>query len=922
MTRRGERPSRGGRAEGRPAGRRSALRGGRQAVTVAIRLARRMAWQSRGRSVLVVLLIALPIIGLAGIDTVQASRTASPADTVRLQLGRSEARLQVVSAPDPQLRQDPLTDDTVQSGDPTGESRDPADVLPKGTEILRVTQTTVVAKTAGGIGSLSAFEGSAWDRRLVGKFTLVDGRAPNAAGEILVSPGALVRLGVSLGATVAIQAPRAETVRVVGVLRDADVGDSESVLYGRDGAFGGVSAQDALSSSKFYLPSTVLTWPDVKKLNAQGIVALSRAVVLDPPSASEAPRSDNGSGPDVTLILSVALLGAFALFEVCLLAGAAFAVGARHRQRSLAVLSSVGADRRTIFAVMTTEGAVLGLLGGLLGSGLGIVLAALGEPLISGGRAAQYPAFRVDLLGLSGIVLAAVVSGLLAAAFPARAASRVDIVAAIRGAQRPPRPSFRRPFVGVFVVAAGSVLSLAGGIVIIASRQTADTPQAVTNTGIGLLIAGPITMQIGAILIAPLLLRWVMAAFSRLGAGARLGSRDASRNPSRTVPAIAAIMSTVFVSAFSMCLLAGSQAMGIRDHFWSAPLGQVQVGLTLYDATGAPRVDADRGERVASVLQSTFPGTTARIVSTSPSASPDADPSTTFAAPRLRGVEPGQTSGDGLTNGDHIVVGSVDDLATLLDAPVTAEARAMLASGGAVATSPIYASGGRLTIDTFASREDLDFSKAESLRTVQVNTALQRPVRAPDFGLFLLPETARSLGIPYRATVVIDQVGTGVAQAKQDQLAAALQVVDPGLYAGYETGPDRSAANWSWALLGLTTVIALGASIVAIALARADGRRDDETLAALGSPPRILRSFGFWQGIIIAGLGAVIGVALGLVPAFALGLHPPGVTHGFVPFDPPWLQLAATALAMPLLIALGGWLTARTSRPRVSLRTR
>ena len=114
-----------------------------------------------------------------------------------------------------------------------------------------------------------------------------------------------------------------------------------------------------------------------------------------------------------------------------------------------------------------------------------------------------------------------------------------------------------------------------------------------------------------------------------------------------------------------------------------------------------------------------------------------------------------------------------------------------------------------------------------------------------------------------------------------------------------------------WGLLGLAGLIAIASSAVAIGLARFDGRQDDATLSALGAGRLVRKSFAFWQAVIIAGLGSVLGAATGLVPAWALSAVG-------LPFVPPLLQIGLVVVGLPLLIACGSWLLA--TRNKVSAR--
>lgn len=908
------------------------------AASLAWRMARRMALQSAGRSALVVALIAIPILGLAGIDTIEASHDATPAEKATIELGHAQGIIQVVSPPDPKMRQDPLDPRFIASGsdsddDDPNELRTPAEVLPAGTRILPTFPSSAVVRTATGVGSLTTIEGETWNRSLAGAFDLDSGRRPQKAGEVLVSPHALARLGIGLGGTVTELQPVKKTFTVVGTLHDAHSRDSDDAMYGFAHAFAPApttasSAYTSATGTTYYVPDLSLPWAEVRRLNHQGMTVLSRSVLLNPPSAAVAPRLDQGQGSSFT-VLFVALLGAFGLFEVCLLAGAAFAVGARHRQRGLAILSSVGATRRMIFAVMSIEGLLLGLLGGTLGAALGVVAARIAEPVLAQGSRSSYPGFHVDLVTLALIALGAAVSGWAAAAAPARAASRVDVAAALRGARRPPTPTVRRPMIGVFVVAFGSVVALFGGIVTVAAQQSQNPRSSVTTGGIVLLVAGPVIMQIGMVLIAPLLLRGSSAILSRWGTGARLGSRDASRNLGRTVPALAAVMSCVFVSAFVMCLVSGGQEKSIHEYSYQQPLHSATVSL--YDQQSDGTATVVPAAAVVAALHRDLPSSQPRVLSGSPDFGVLGDTVPTYTTLRVPEKAHIATAGenydsfiDSIGGPDHITVGSPDDLRAILGEPVSAASRTTLDAGGVVSLHPQYVHQGRVTFDTVKAVSGKAFQDGavagKPIRTESAVAVVQKPAHPFDYGVFLLPETATRLGIHVVPSEVLATSTDTPTTAEIDAATNDVLAVDQNLYVNVETGPTLFAAEWSWALLVLTTIIVLGASSIALALARADGRRDGDVLVAVGAAPRVQRAFGFWQGIVIAGVGAVIGVVLGLVPAFALGLRTAGMSTSYIPFSPPWLQLGLTAVAMPLLIAGGAWLAGRRRLP--TLRTR
>lgn len=607
-----------------------------------------MAAQSAGRSVLVAILVAIPVLGMAGIATVEASNVGTPGERATLELGSTQARLRVLSAPDPSLTQDPQ-DETSWGVDlddegaslnhsDTAASVAPESFLPAGTRILTIRQTSVVAETAHGIGYFAALQGQPWDESFAGKWDVTAGTNPTTDSEIMVTAATLERFGVALGDSIRVTEPIAGTFRIVGTIRSAALDNRGEELLARPGAFDGVLPEDDLASTEYYLPDTRLDWPDVQQLNMHGATALSRSVILDPPPPGSTAMSSS-PGDRGFMLIYLGLLGGFALFEVALLAGAAFTVGARQQQRALAILASVGGDRRMLFRVISFGGIILGFMGATLGTLLGLGGAWVYMEISAHGSAARYPGFHVEPLVLLGIIAFATVASWIAAAVPARAAAQVDVVGALRGSRRPPKPTRRRPIFGIILVGLGALVTFAGGLVEFAANVPTYNSMLVT-AGVWLIVAGAVIMQIGVVLIAPLILRAAARVFSRLGAGARLGTRDVALNPGRSVPAIAAIMSTVFVAAFAMSLAASAQETTNKNYTYRTAINAARVSLYTYDSAGQQVLQSE-GSKVVAALNSSFTTADARLLSSASdpllpgSESPGADTTTTFVYPRV-----------------------------------------------------------------------------------------------------------------------------------------------------------------------------------------------------------------------------------------------------------------------------------------------
>ena len=68
------------------------------------------------------------------------------------------------------------------------------------------------------------------------------------------------------------------------------------------------------------------------------------------------------------------MIAGFGLLEVVLLAGTAFAVGARRQVRTLGLVAASGGDAKQVRNIVLAQGVVLGALGGIAGVALGIAV--------------------------------------------------------------------------------------------------------------------------------------------------------------------------------------------------------------------------------------------------------------------------------------------------------------------------------------------------------------------------------------------------------------------------------------------------------------------------------------------------------------------------------------------------------------------
>lgn len=898
---------------------------------VAARLAVRSVRSAPGRSALIAAMIALPVAGAVLAGLVHASEQPTHTELVTTELGRAQARLEVRSTPDSTAVQDPVTGFLSNAADGTTSTtyRSPASALPAGTRIVPIFDAAVTTRTATGVGSLQAVVGEAWDPIFTGRWTVVAGARPTRVGEVMLTRAAMTRLDARIGSTVDLLQPVARTATVTGVIDDrvnpADVAE----VFGTAATLG--TGDPGLQGTSYYLPDHPVSWTDVQRLNRLGITAISREVVLDPPPTPDLVARNQGGASGAALLAAVIAVGvAFVLFEVVLLAGAAFAVTARQQQRWLAVVASVGGDRRALVRIVTGAGVAIGLVGGVIGAGVGLAAGSVVMAVTANGSATLYYGWHFPVVAVVLAIAVAVLAGWLSALLPARAAAKADVLAALRGARKPAPGRRRAPILGLVVVAVGAVLTLSGGGMLAAGATTEIDP---TGRGfaIGLLVAGPILMQLGALLAVRLVLSGLARITAPLGVGVRLASRDLARNRGRSVPAVAAIMATVFVGIFVMCLTGASSALAARQYQWAANIGQVPTQLRYFgdgDQDVATHV-TDTAAATAAMRTALGPGDIRMIrgVPDAMSAGEDSASTSTKLTPVLAtscgncdAASPYVGSLDGA--GSHLFVGSAADVSAVLGHPLSSAARASLEDGGAVVVHHTYLQRGTIVIDWWTPKQlsagDQFGGTGHPTKVDRVPAVADYPTHELPYGAFVSPATAARLGLPTIPTTVLATPRTLPTQAQLDDLASRLGTLQnnpSGVYVTVERGPQDPTQQVGWIAALACAVIVVAAAGAAVGLSRIDNRPDADTLAAVGAPPAVQRRTAFWLALIVGGTGALVGGGLALIPAVALAL--PGSP---LQFAPPWIPILVLALGVPVLIAIVSW-AVRPANRQLSRRT-
>ncbi|MDY0909041.1 FtsX-like permease family protein [Microbacterium sp. CFBP9034] len=892
-----------------------------------VRLARRQVWRTKGSSALVVALVALPVAGLAGGATLWQSHQPTPEQAVTLALGAHESWIEIIGGPDPSRWQaiDEPNNTSVDYDPQTGVSINPELPPPSGLPDLVPADATVLAtqpygsaavETENGVGWLTTVAGEVWAPSFRGLYVPLDGAAPTQPDEFMVTPGALERIGARIGDEVVF--PEQDLVLTIsGTMRPANDLESSVVLFLPSSA----AASGEQSPTRWYVEDWQPSMAELEQLNHAGYIAYARDLVLDPPPGARLNTWGSGSIPLWNVLLIGGIAAVICGYVVVLLAGAAFSVAARRQQRALAVAASVGASRGDVFRIVVLQGFVLGAVGGVVGAVIGVAAAAAFLAATDRGALGTFWGnfgLTIPWLLIVPIVLFALLVGTIAALAPARAATRGDTLSALRGARRPALLRPHRPVWAIVVMSTGLAALVAGGLYIAGTLATGgDTQSVLFAVALYAIVLGPVVFQVGLLIPS----HWVLVQISRIaspiGLAPRLASRDAAANPSRVAPAFAVIGACIFAASFALSMTAMTTASNARQHMFQAPEDAlvVQMWQTGSDASA---------ELVAAAEGVVAPTTPQATVLVEAAAWPEMDDAGAFVDPDESYFAVARQAYDDCEGCElqpyDLASGSVhvvepDDVGTLLGTDVGSAALDSLRAGGAIVTDSGYVdaddeivvtqwtAAGHQDLMSMGSTSEVEPEARHPLPAVIVDPGHQQP-----YQIIVTPQTAADLGMVLVPSVLVATYDVPLEQSEIDLITAQTMDMrvapDAGLYAMVETGP-AAADPWLWLISGVAMTLVLGASAVALGLARFERRPDDATLTAVGGGRMLRRNVNAWQAAVIVGLGALVGTLAGSLSVWGMAMANPLTTQIS---DLPWLWLAILAIGLPLAIAAVAWL--------------
>ncbi|MGW6448184.1 ABC transporter permease [Lentzea sp. NPDC055074] len=554
-----------------------------------------------------------------------------------------------------------------------------------------------------------------------------------------------------------------------------------------------------------------------------------------------------------------------------------FTILVAQRTKELALLRCVGANRSQVFRSVLAEAlfmglaaSVLGLLGGVgVSAGLQAFISTVGGPGGGDDNPIRLPISWVTIAAGFGV---GVVVTVLSAVLPARRATRVAPVAALRSQ---PDSSDDVARTGKVRIVVATLIALAGGAAVYFGLQQEKEEPAMFITG-----AGTMVLLLAVLFLGPLYVPLVNRLFGKAlrGVPAKLASANAGRNPKRTAATTAALMIGVTIVAM-VAVVAGSGRATMNEQVDKRFPADYAVKSNVYSQPLSQKF-TDELAKVRNVAQ---------------------------IAPELRafGESPKLEYAD-VTGYPTEALGSLvrPDLAGgtltgLEDGEIAMREKEAKVAGVAIgSTVPI--SGKDLKVVALIK----DNSYGTGIVTLKTaESILKEPVKG------------------YQNVLVKLTPGTDIAQARADLerfiATSPVAVLDSAAETKAELNSQiDQILLFIWALVGLALIIALFGIANTLTLSVLERTRESALLRALGLTRGQLRQMLVVESILMALIGAVVGVLLGAGFGWLLveAISNSEFTISFsIPFGQIGIMLGLAVVAAVIAAALPARRAARNS---------
>ena len=687
-------------------------------------------------------------------------------------------------------------------------------------------------------------------------FHVVKGHAPQAPDQVVIDQKSADKSGYKVGSRVPVVTKHGRDVyQLVGLAKFGDANsllgasavlftpETATVVLGEPDKFDVIAVKAASGVSQAQVVRNIDA--ALAKDNVPGVEAVTGKEITKENQSNV--RQGLSFFNTFLLIFGVValLVGSFIIFNT-------FSIVVAQRTREMALLRAIGAARRQVLTAVVGEAVLVGLVASIIGfvGGIGLatglkgLLAALGIDIPAGGIVV--PVNAAIWAFVTGLVVTTVAS--LA---PALRASRIPPIAAMRDV------SIDRSSTSIVRILSGGLVTLAGIVALLAGLFG----QQIAAVGVG---AGVIFL--GVAILGPVIASPVSAALGApiralRGVTGRLAESNAARNPKRTSATAAALMIGVALVVF----------------------------ITIFGASIRSSVNAaiDKSMKADYVVTSGSFGTGILPLQ---------------LEQKLKQA-PGVTSVSGVRSGQFEVKGSVKQLIavdpnqvnSLFDVEVTKGDIRNLGTGGIA------------VLNTTASDNNWKLGSPVTVRYAQSGTktlTVQAIYKQNQVGSYIISLDAYAVNFSdqFDSQIYIKtasgpnpQVRQSLQAVMQDYPAGKLQ--DRNEFKQSQGNQVNTFLNLVYVLLTFAIVIAVFGIANTLGLSVIERTHEIGLLRAVGMTRRQLRSTIRWESVIVALLGAVLGLVIGVFFGWAMvtALRDQGIN-----------QLAFAPLSLALIIVIAG----------------